>query len=378
MTQVLTAEVNVLCILIIFILTLRTVRADRSSQQEALLCMYIFTMLFCASDIFWRAMDGQSVYGAKIVNYIANTVYFTFCMLSTYFAFCYSENVINAKWIRNRKCYFYVLIPALLVSVLAAVSCVTEWMFYIDENGFYRRGPLHFVQPVVCVAYFAAASIRALVKGKRASAYTERETDFTIASFGVIPVVGGILQLFFSDIPVLCPMLTLALVMVFINIQESYITQDSLTKLGNRYRLMSKLEEKMGKYKNAREGALYLIMMDIDRFKQINDEYGHVEGDRALIRVADAMKENCRDRGGYASRLGGDEFAIVLEAENEERVENMIREIRREIEENGKGEAYSVNVSAGFAKYNPDTMNISGLLAAADVQLYKDKQKKTR
>ena len=181
--------------------------------------------------------------------------------------------------------------------------------------------------------------------------------------------------MFFPDMPVLCPAMTLALVMIFINLQDSYITRDALTQVGNRYRLMSHLEDKTVKYRNGREGALYLIIIDIDHFKQINDSFGHVEGDRALIQVANAMKKSCRDKGGYAARIGGDEFVIAMEADGPERVEAMIRAVRREIAAESKNDAFHLTVSAGYAKYDPYGMSISDLIAAADAQLYKDKEK---
>ena len=375
MEKMMYAEMNVFCMLIVFILALRILRSYRSSRQETLLSVYLCTILFCASDVVWCFMEGRVFQTARVLNYFINALYFTLSALCAYFVICYVENVIKARWIRNKKNYTYAFLPALLVIVLAFASIATDWLFSIDEQGFYHRGPLYPVQPVVCCAYLVSASVHALILGRRAPAYMERETDYTVASFAIFPVLGGVGQVFFPDMPVLCPAMTLALVIIFINLQDGYITRDALTQVGNRYWLMSHLEDKTVKYRNGREGALYLIIIDIDHFKQINDSFGHVEGDRALIQVANAMKKSCRDKGGYAARIGGDEFVIAMEADGPERVEAMIRAVRREIAAESKNDAFHLTVSAGYAKYDPYGMSISDLIAAADAQLYKDKEK---
>ena len=66
---------------------------------------------------------------------------------------------------------------------------------------------------------------------------------------------------------------------------------------------------------------------------------------------------------------------IAMEADGPERVEAMIRAVRREIAAESKNDAFHLTVSAGYAKYDPYGMSISGLIAAADAQLYKDKEK---
>ena len=65
------------------------------------------------------------------------------------------------------------------------------------------------------------------------------------------------------------------------------------------------------------DGKLYLFMIDMNRFKRINDTFGHVEGDKAILMTADALREACSElhRKIVIARYGGDEFALVAELE---------------------------------------------------------------
>ena len=93
-----------------------------------------------------------------------------------------------------------------------------------------------------------------------------------------------------------------------INLQVSV---DKLTQVNNRQNLLSYLSYKI----NNHEETVYLIMMDIDKFKTINDTYGHLAGDDALICVAKALKQACAQfkKRPFIARYGGDEFVVILE-----------------------------------------------------------------
>ncbi len=84
---------------------------------------------------------------------------------------------------------------------------------------------------------------------------------------------------------------------------------DALTSLPNRFSLMKKLESYEGKVPS----NMLLLMLDIDNFKQLNDNYGHQSGDVALKSVADELKKICNEQQGFLARYGGEEFIVFLE-----------------------------------------------------------------
>ena len=126
-----------------------------------------------------------------------------------------------------------------------------------------------------------------------------------------------------------------------------------------------------------REGMpLALIMIDIDRFKEFNDTYGHLSGDQKLKRVAEVIEGTIKDRD-LASRYGGEEFAVMLMNTSADGAAAVAEEIRARVEEMGAedGEAEGVTLSLGVASVVPDNeMEPEDLIEAADRALYKAKE----
>jgi diguanylate cyclase (GGDEF)-like protein/PAS domain S-box-containing protein len=149
---------------------------------------------------------------------------------------------------------------------------------------------------------------------------------------------------------------------------------DSLTGLANHRRLFEVLHTEISRSKRTnREFAL--ILLDVDEFKRINDDYGHLVGDRALCRLTAVLRSCCRSID-TAARQGGDEFALVLPetgAADAALVGERISELlAKDVEEPG------LSVSVGVAAYPQDAESVGPLLYAADAALYAMKGKRIR
>ena len=151
----------------------------------------------------------------------------------------------------------------------------------------------------------------------------------------VFPVIAGVLQMFFTEISIICFGLTLGIIQVFTAFLTNRITMDELTQINNRTKLMQYLEGYMERHTEGEETDLHFLMIDLDDFKWINDTYGHVEGDRALIRIAGVLKKTLAGHAGILARYGGDEFCIAGEMLREE-AEKRLQAIR-EFTEFGAG-----------------------------------------
>jgi diguanylate cyclase (GGDEF)-like protein/PAS domain S-box-containing protein len=142
--------------------------------------------------------------------------------------------------------------------------------------------------------------------------------------------------------------------------------KDPLTGLPNYRHLVDELDSEINRSKRTgREFAL--LLLDLDGLKQINDRYGHMEGSRALCRLADVLCLCCRTIDTPA-RFGGDEFALVL-PETEAESANLVAErVCNRLANDGRKPKLSVSV--GVAIYPKDGGKIDTLLCAADVALY--------
>ncbi|TYO89672.1 PleD family two-component system response regulator [Oceanicella actignis] len=146
---------------------------------------------------------------------------------------------------------------------------------------------------------------------------------------------------------------------------------DPLTGLFNRRYAATHLQ---GLIRNARDGELGVMMMDIDRFKQVNDTYGHAAGDAVLREFARRLKANVRG-ADLTARLGGEEFLVAMPDARREAVAAAAERVRAAIQEPpfdiGDREI-PVTVSIGVAMYAPGD-GAESLIEAADAALYASK-----
>jgi diguanylate cyclase (GGDEF)-like protein len=119
------------------------------------------------------------------------------------------------------------------------------------------------------------------------------------------------------------------------------------------------------------------MLIDLDYLKRINDTYGHLEGDKALVRVASALKKCCGpiEKRPYIARYGGDEFIVIVETDDSSLTERLCNDIRRTLEELDEqaGSEYRSTLSIGVAELE-DGMDHNALIAKADEEMYKIKK----
>ena len=146
---------------------------------------------------------------------------------------------------------------------------------------------------------------------------------------------------------------------------------DSLTGLANRHRMGTQLDSKLKQYRNAKR-ACALMMLDLDRFKQVNDTLGHPAGDELLKQVAARLKQLCGHRGEIG-RLGGDEFQIMLpdmddRGELGDLAARIIQMVAQPYSVNGARAIIGVSLGIAVAPY--DGVDAEELVSAADLALY--------
>ncbi|NNE62622.1 MAG: sensor domain-containing diguanylate cyclase [Gammaproteobacteria bacterium] len=154
---------------------------------------------------------------------------------------------------------------------------------------------------------------------------------------------------------------------------------DELTGIPNR-RGFKALAEKTLKLCNRKGLPTSIVYFDVDKFKQINDEHGHAEGDRALVLIANNMKSISRD-SDIIARLGGDEFAIMFSDTTKETAEFVVKRFAQSMQEFCDQESlgYQISLSHGIVEYKPDFhSSISDLLNEGDKLMYCQKQNRSK
>ncbi|MBS3946830.1 MAG: GGDEF domain-containing protein [Dethiobacter sp.] len=156
---------------------------------------------------------------------------------------------------------------------------------------------------------------------------------------------------------------------------QFYVTTDALTGVLNRRTGMLMLGNAMKEAKRNWR-SVTICFVDINFLKQINDAYGHNEGDKLIVAVSTVLKKILRESDSIC-RLGGDEFLLIMPNCNEEQAQEVGARIERRMEHYNALEQkqYKISLSYGFAEHTPCcSQSIEELLEIADRRMYQMKQ----
>ena len=152
---------------------------------------------------------------------------------------------------------------------------------------------------------------------------------------------------------------------------------DELTGVYNRRALLTYLDELI-KSAELSKGTVSLLVLDIDKFKSINDTYGHLTGDKAIVEIANFLTEGVREND-IVARYGGDEFVVILPDAPEERAGQIAERIREQVAQkkfmaHDSNQEIKMSLSFGLAVYPKDAKDSKTLFTQADRALYASKR----
>ena len=369
-------EASVVCVIIFAIMLFRDLlNVDRQEKQIKYDHALIAFMLYFISDALWAAV----IAGMLPKNH--------FTVLSTNFANYVLMAAITYTWLRyvmaveqvprrdTSRTKFAILFPFYIATIALIVTYLVKPGVLLDED-FNLQGAYSVFQIAVPCVYIAAVLIYTLRRARVEDSPLERRKHLFVGCFPLMVIAGGLFQiLVLTETPVFCFCCAILMLVFYINSMEAQISTDPLTGLNNRGQLLHYTSQKANVHMEGRH--TFVVMFDINDFKSINDTYGHAEGDRALVIVAESLKAVAKNRSSstFLARYGGDEFILITHLTGEEEVEPLIAEIRAHIEARCREDKipYVVSLGAGCDELRSDEDAFQPCMQRADEKLYLDK-----
>ena len=373
------AEMEILCIMLILYIAYKSFRSveNRETWRYYKLALCVIEVVIGA-DLIWAFMEGGVIPSNPVLSFTVNAAYFIVGMAVTDAWFLFTETELDCKAAREWWFHAIISIPLFITIVLVLLSYKYGIIFRIDEHGCYERGPLSVLMIIFPCIYLLISVIHALVCALKKENYLNRRKYLSLAGFAVLSSAGCIVQHFVPGTPVTCVGISFAALMVYINQRDSMVSLDPLTKLNNRSQMERHLTNKMEHRADGKK--LYLLIIDMDKFKGINDNYGHVEGDYALMELADVLRAAAAKFNCFISRYGGDEFIVIHETESDEELHDLCEFIHTSLNTRNAAtdKPYSLHTSIGVAQLKRDINYVPDFIAEADRALYEIKNAKKR
>ena len=365
--------INVLAIImliIVFFVTLK--RSNRTLISYHLFnIIVIITIILLSVDIIGR-MDGVTSVSVPIANQIGNFMLFllnpvpSILWILFILSQIYEDTSIIKKSIIPLVVYYLIHIVAMILNLFFG------FYYSIDANNVYSRGSLFFITIIwVMLPLFSGFFLTIINRHK-----IDPKKVNTLIFYPMAPIIGTLITMFVYGYSIVLPSIAVGALLVFVSIQNDSIIIDYLTGSYNRRALEDFLRKKISDT-NPRFGG---IMLDIDHYKQINDTYGHLMGDKALADFAKILRQSVRLKD-FVARYGGDEFFLVISTPDVTGLEAVIRRIHVNLDKFNEKNIYpfKFEFSKGYSMYHPiDKLSMEQFINKLDTSMYLVKKSKPK
>ena len=255
-----------------------------------------------------------------------------------------------------------------LVAIVLLVINIFYPLVFSVSDGRYQRGFAYIIF-LIFAAFYILDSLYLYVKRVKKNGSLKL---FPVHIFLIPVILGVVIQAFFVEIAITWTSIAISVAGIMTALKNEIIFTDCLTGLYNRVYL----EFLHKRACNKKDCWVSGIMIDLNGFKQINDNYGHAEGDLALCIVADLLRKSFSEYG-VVTRYAGDEFVIMLNTTDDQLIQKIIKSAKKNfVTENEKNDKpYQLSASMGYAITNLSNETIDDFMNRIDEQMYQDKMK---
>lgn len=337
--------------------------------------MVWLTIALCVVETATFLIDGKLFAGSRIMAFVLNELLYTMNILFGFLWILFADAKVYSENKLLKKRFIPMILPLLVMLLLLIANIFNGWIFEISEENVYSRNFLFVFDYAVTYSYLLAGA--GILYKNRSS--TKRYTYLPVLLF-ILPVaIGSLLQFLFYGIATLWLSAAIGLTSLYISIQTENAYLDRLTGVYNRHYFetyVSALYKAAAR--DSKKQKIAALMIDIDRFKSINDRYGHVVGDDALICSARILRASV-GKNAHVVRYGGDEFLVILRDKSETEVALLVGEIQKNCAAANRisDKDYTLSFSIGYTIADPAVVDNEEFLIRADAAMYAAKRQNT-
>ena len=240
------------------------------------------------------------------------------------------------------------------------VAVCFGWVFSIYSQNIYHREEMYFIYVIAFILSLIYCFICIILNGK---AYQVGIDSVLLLTLFML-IVGIGIQFIYSDIRIDYLCIAVGNMLFYIRYYKIMLQVDAVTRLLNR-RCYDVNVTDIG-------SRAVILFFDIDKFKLVNDTYGHTVGDLCLKNVAHKLRK-IYGKYGLCYRIGGDEFCVILQ-NNIEKTEELNHEFEDKIIKMQKEDDRISGVPMGYSYYDSSTSHIWNVIEEADAMLYRNKK----
>ncbi|MEF9952127.1 MAG: GGDEF domain-containing protein [Clostridium sp.] len=312
-----------------------------------------------------HATSLYTVYLSRVVNILG----FALTPVIPYLYWCFLCNWLNGKDIFYKvNKTFWVLLG--INGIMSILSFSNKIIFYVDDKGVYQRGELFITNLIICLVILLGCAYLILKNYSRLS--IDEKGVFTLNL--IIPVVLSAFQIIKINILTIWSSCGIICILTYVFLLNEKSKTDTLTGLYNKEAYYDEIRRiSKGKYKK-----LTIINMDLDKFKSINDRFGHIEGDIALKALSNILNTTFNGIGKII-RYGGDEFWVFFYEDEPLKINTIMDLLLSRIKEYNTqaNKSYDINISYGVKICSDNIKDIDDVLIECDKLMYANKKKKS-
>ena len=353
--------------------------SNRQEKQVVFQRVMAIHIMYFVNDIFWAGMLTGSIPYVRVAAVLLNFINFILLTGIAMEWFLFAAANTGMKLQHSKKGKWLIRLPFLILVTLLVVAYCRDPLLWLSESGVVHPAysAMLIVSPMIYIIWASVYSIRQALKKENIAS---RKLFILIGLYPVEVVFFGILQIVMNIGPLFCFCVTVMMVHFYINNLRDQISIDPLTKLNNRAQLIKYIAMEAPGHSTAGHGALnhiYIMMIDINEFKKINDGFGHAEGDRALVYTAEALRAagKTMKEHPFIGRYGGDEFILIIHTRDVHEPEMLCKAIRDELtrKRNVNGLPYELSVGIGFDEWKRGE-DFQNCMVRADEIMYSNKK----